>query len=238
MLVASVMLFALGCLHALGPDHLAAIAALSARGREPAVWVGAKFGGAHAAVLMVAGAVAATASATLPAGVAAAAGRIGGVLLAGMGTATVWAAISRTFVVHRHAHTHEGEAHDHVHAHLVSRKPGALERHVHRHGAWVLGAIFGASGLRAVAVMVPAVAAGGALRGPSSFGPWGDTASAVVPGLAFGLGVAVAMSAFGLLAGAAMSLLRRTERTWRAAQALAGVCGVALGTAFLVGALE
>ncbi len=220
MIAAIATLFALGCLHSLGPDHLAAIAALTARGGRASVWsTGARFGAGHAGILLAAALAARLAGWVMPASVEAALGRVGGLVLIALGVATLLKAISRDVIVHRHEHEHGADQHAHVHAHLHGEAG-----HSHGHGALALGALFGASGLRMVAVVLPAAVGTGPL-------------GAIGPAIAFGVGVALSMGVFGLLAAAALRAAARATVAFRIAQAAAGVAGVALGVAFAVGAM-
>jgi cytochrome c biogenesis protein CcdA len=182
--------FAYGVAHGLGPDHLAALGTLLARGRDRrhALAACVRFGVGHAIVLGALGAASVLTGWLIPTAWERAAEAAGGALLVVLGAIALLRSVP--VVIHRHAHTHEeradedDEAHAHEHWHLHAGDPA---RHRHAHPA-VIGGALAMSGVRSlVLTLSPLLLAG---RSPVS-------AFAFV--LSFGLGVVASMIAFGLL---------------------------------------
>ncbi len=215
--------FAAGALHVLsGPDHLAAIAPLSAaRPRRP--WaVGARWGLGHAGGVLAVGAAA-----------LAARGAFDVRALAGWGEKPVGIALvlvglwglrrARSRWLHAHAHAHEpgGPVHVHIHAH----RAGAVREHAaadHRHGhaALWIGALHGFAGSAHLLGVLPAIA----LPSP---------ADALLYLAGFGAGTIGAMAGFahgvGLATRRLAPLARGGERAYRL------LLGGASASALLVG---
>jgi cytochrome c biogenesis protein CcdA len=184
---------AYGIAHGLGPDHLAGLGIVLARGgnRRHALAACARFGLGHALVLGALGAASALSGWFVPEAWERAAEIAGGALLVLLGAIALLRALP--LVVHRHPHVHshvenalgdEQYAREHEHWHLHAGDPSW---HRHGHPAMVGGAL-ALSGVRSLVITVsPLLLAG---RSPES-------ALAFV--FAFGLGIIVSMMAFGLL---------------------------------------
>jgi cytochrome c biogenesis protein CcdA len=205
VLLSFIAVLALGALHGLGPDHAAAVAALSLRaGRlREALAIAARFALGHGLVFALSSLAARAVLAALPANLERAFEVLGGVALAVLGIATLLG----SFGVHAHAG-----------AGLHRHSPGspALPDAQHHHGRGALdaglGAVFALSSARTLA-----------LQGPWQRSGAGET---LVLALAFGAGVLVSMSAVALL-------LTYASRTWPGAQGalrkLAGAAALGLG---------
>lgn len=183
------MIFLAGVVHGLGPDHLAAITAFSAlvgRDFRRITFFAVRFAAGHVAVISGAGLLAHAGRTVLPSrwergfDLTAAGFLIitGLVLLVGL--------LSRRMSLHAHQHQHHGlGSHQHFHAHFGSR-----EEHKHAHGklAMAVGALFALGGLRSLLLIVPVAISSTLFLAMMRIG-------------AFALGIAFAMSAYGLLAG-------------------------------------
>jgi hypothetical protein len=138
-----------GFLHVLqGPDHLAAVAPLAARGHRGAWVPGARWGLGHAAgVLLVGLAAYGIRSILPPAALSSWSERLVGVLLIGM---AVWSARRAMRIeVHAHEHEHDGSRHGHVHLHGPGHVHGdghTGSAHGHRHAAFGIGILHGLAG--------------------------------------------------------------------------------------------
>jgi ABC-type nickel/cobalt efflux system permease component RcnA len=191
------MIFVAGVLHGLGPDHLAAITAFGAitgQSFQRIAFFSVRFALGHAVVICVAALLAHFVRVTLPLtwergfdlGAAA--------LLLITGFALAFGLISGRLTVHAHPHHHhDGGEHRHVHAHF-----GEQAQHQHGHGrlAFLVGGLFAMGGARSLLLIVPVALA-------QTF------AVSMMRIAAFTIGIVVAMSAYGLLAG---SLLIRTNK--------------------------
>lgn len=211
MLAPVLACFGLGVLHALGPDHCVAVAALAARDARPRriLWLAVRFGAGHLAVL-AAGAVALElAAAAWPGwldrlGEAAA----GGALLA-IGLSLLGEGLVSRLGVHAHGHRHGGVEHLHPHSHRHAAE------HDHRHASGLLtGVLFALGGLRALLLGLPAA---------TSPAPWALLAVA-----AFGLGVFATMALYGLALSTVLPRLAEA-RFSRAVARVLGALAVALG---------
>ena len=198
------LIFLAGVLHGLGPDHLAAITALSAvsGGTRRLVYFSTRFALGHAAVIAAAGLAAHFGRGLLPpmweARLDVAIGAL--LLLAGLAmlVALLLGKISFHSHPHSHAHAHEDGApedahqHRHFHLHIFSR-----DSHHHGEGrlAAALGALFAFGGVRGLLAVVP-IALSQTL-----------VISALRVG-AFTLGIVAAMVGYGLLAGPALRFIQ------------------------------
>ena len=209
-------LFGAGLLHGLGPDHLAAIAALVGRGagrrlppRELA-WLGLRFGLGHVATLIVLAGAAWSLGRSLPDHWQRGMEQAGGVVLVFLGGWILAELLRRRLVVHTHTHTHEHKdqphQHDHLHIHLGGRAHAA---HAHPHLAWIVGGLLGFSGARSLLAALPIVVAG-------------SVAVALTRTIAFGAGIVISMALAGWLASTAFS---RTARTPAYARLIVGATG-------------
>jgi nickel/cobalt transporter (NicO) family protein len=186
-----VAVLALGALHGLGPDHAAAVAALSVRaGRvREALAIALRFALGHGAVFALSSVAARAVLAALPSGFERACEVLGGVALAVLGVVTLLGSVG--------VHTH-GEAG--LHRHLPAQP-------MHRHGRGALdaglGAVFALSSARTLALSGPWTGAG--------------AGQSLLLALAFAAGVLASMSAVALLLttlsrdrSGAQAILRRT----------------------------
>jgi ABC-type nickel/cobalt efflux system permease component RcnA len=185
------MIFVAGVLHGLGPDHLAAITAFGAvagRSFRRVTFFSLRFAAGHAVVIAVAALAGHFGRLALPLewergfdlGAAA--------LLILTGIGMLIGLLTGHLAIHSHQHHHDAGEHRHLHAHL-----GGKAHHQHRHGrlAFTLGGLFALGGARSLLVIVPAAIA-------ATFG------QSVLRIGAFTLGIVIAMSAYGLLAGSVL----------------------------------
>ena len=226
------MIFLAGVLHGLGPDHLAAITALTAASGANSrrlLFFSTRFALGHAAVLAVAGLATYFFRVSMPAGWEHGFELATGWLLIASGAALLWALASGRLTLHSHAHEHDAGAHRHLHAHLFGAR-----QHRHRHGklAATLGGLFALSGTRSLLAIIPAALAQTALI---SFLRVGIFTGGMVAG----------MLAYGLVAGRALSHLEPAAEAprgggftaARAAFALSGALCLAAGIAGVAGFL-
>jgi ABC-type nickel/cobalt efflux system permease component RcnA len=221
-------LFAAGLLHGLGPDHLAALAALVGKStqerdaRRRLAWLGVRFGLGHVTTLLLLAGVVWALGRNIPDGWQRGLEQAGAVVLIFLGGWLLAEVFRRRVVAHSHAHTHEHThgalEHEHWHLHVGSKAHAA---HRHPHLATVVGGLMGFSGARALLLAVPVVLA------ESAF----DAAGRI---LAFGLGIVVSMALAGWLAHAAFSRLARTPAYARLLVSTTGVLSAALGFYWLI----
>jgi len=214
-------MFALGLLHGLGPDHLAAIAALVSKdatgqnARRRLAWLGVRFGLGHVTTLLLLAGVVGALGRNIPDGWQRGLEQAGAVVLIFLGGWLLAEVFRRRVVAHTHPHTHDHAPLEHAHWHLhVGAKEHAAHRHPHL--ALVVGGLMGFSGARALLLAVPVVLA------ESAF----DAAGRIV---AFGLGIVISMALAGWLAHAAFSRLARTPAYARLLVSATGVLSAALG---------
>lgn len=188
------LIFLAGILHGLGPDHLAAITALSAvgGGARRLVFFSARFALGHTAVIAAAGLAAHFGRDLLPPAWGARVDQIFGAALVLTGAALLAALALGKVSLHSHPHAHDGAEHRHFHLHFFAR---ASHRHGHGRLAAALGALFALGGARGLLAVVP-IATSETL------------AVSALRIAAFTGGIALAMVAYGVAAGPA---LRWTE---------------------------
>jgi ABC-type nickel/cobalt efflux system permease component RcnA len=227
-LVVLLALFAAGVLHGLGPDHLAAIAALVGRGAESGggrrrelAWLGLRFGMGHVTTLVLLAVVLWTLGRSLSDRWQAGLEQMGGAVLIFLGGWMLASVVRRKVIAHTHPHrhTHSTADHEHVHVHLSGRPHDA---HSHPHLATLVGGLLGFSGARALLVALPLVMAGSA----------GAVLTRV---LAFGAGIVVSMTLAGWVAGAAFAGVARRPAYVRLVVGATGVLSAALGLYWLAG---
>jgi nickel/cobalt exporter len=189
------LIFLAGVLHGLGPDHLAAITALSSfgGGATRLVFFSTRFALGHAAVIALAGLAAHFGRGLLPLTWEVRLDVAAGSLLLLAGVAMLVALALGKIKLHAHVHAHDGShQHRHFHLHFLAK-----DAHRHGHGriAAALGALFALGGVRGLLAVVP-IAVSQTLA-----------ISALRVG-AFTFGIIIAMVAYGMVAGPA---LRWTE---------------------------
>jgi len=196
------LIFFAGVLHGLGPDHLAAITALSAvsGGTRRLVFFSTRFAIGHAAVIAAAGLAAHYGRGLLPQVWEVRLDVLAGGLLLLAGVVMLGALLLGKISLHSHLHSHHSQQHPqspealphrHFHLHFFTRDS-------HRHGqgslAAALGALFALGGVRGLLAVVP-IAVSQTLA-----------ISALRVG-AFTLGIIVAMVGYGVLAGPALRFI-------------------------------
>jgi ABC-type nickel/cobalt efflux system permease component RcnA len=216
-------MFAAGLLHGLGPDHLAAIAALVSKdateqnARRRLAWLGVRFGLGHATTLLLLAGVVWALGRNIPDGWQRGLEQAGALVLIFLGGWLLAEVFRRRVVAHTHAHTHEHShgplEHEHWHMHVGSKAHAA---HRHPHLAMVVGGLMGFSGARALLLAVPVVLAQSAFEAAGRI-------------LAFGLGIVVSMALAGWLAHALFARLARTPAYARLLVSATGVLSAALG---------
>lgn len=221
MHIGSLLMFGLlvGMQHALEADHLAAIAALSAKRstRRQLVLRGAYWGAGHtlslfaicSAALLLGFAVSKRFEAAMELGV--------GVMVALLGAHVLLTLHRRR--IHFHAHDHDGRRHVHAHSHLGEAADHAGSRHEHAHPrggylkAMAVGLVHGAAGSGALLVLVVAAAQ--------------STAAAVSYVVSFGVGSIIGMAALSLVASFPLRALEKATG-WLNRVVLASVGGFAV----------
>jgi hypothetical protein len=152
-----------GIVHVLsGPDHLAAVAPLSAS-TGPGRWrAGLTWGIGHTGGVLVVGVLALLLRGVLPIDeISSWSERIVGLALVGVG---VWTArLALRTRVHTHAHTHGTRPHVHVHVHRAAPDahrpaPAPPVPHAHTHASFGFGILHGLAGSSHVLGIVPALA--------------------------------------------------------------------------------
>jgi ABC-type nickel/cobalt efflux system permease component RcnA len=154
----AVLAFITGCLAGLvhvwsGPDHLAAVAPLSANRRQRPWAVGVRWGMGHSAGVLLIGVVSLCFREALPLNaVSSVAERLVGIMLIGIGIWGIRKAFSQR--VHSHPHTHGSDSHEHFHVHGPEKAPS----HTHTHAAVAIGALHGVGGSSHFIGVLPALA--------------------------------------------------------------------------------
>ncbi len=182
------MIFLAGVLHGLGPDHLAAITAFGAIAGgsfRRVAFFSVRFAAGHAAVICAAALLAHFGRMALPASWERGFDLLAAAVLIATGLALAAGLITGRVSVHAHEHHHGAGEHRHFHTHFGSR---AEHRHKHGRLAFLLGGLFAMGGARSLLLIVPVALA-------QSF------AGSMLRIAAFTLGIIVAMSAYGFVAG-------------------------------------
>ena len=214
-----------GMQHALEADHLAAVAALSARPstRRSLMLRGAWWGAGHTiALFAICGAVLML-GLTLGEGLQATLEFAVGVMVAGLGLNVLWTIYRRR--IHFHAHEHgDGQRHLHAHSHETEqRRSHAASPHEHRHPrhglvkALTVGLVHGAAGSGALLVLLVAAS--------NSFG------AALAYIACFGVGSMAGMAALSLVASFPLNAAAKGAR-WlhTATMAAIGLFAIAIGS--------
>ena len=199
----SVLLFGMlvGMQHALEADHLAAVAAMSARrsSRRQLVLRGAYWGLGHTVALFaICGAVILLGLAMTQ--------RLEALLEFCVGVMIVLLGVNVLFTlrrrrIHFHVHEHDGERHVHGHAHAGEAAGHDASRHAHVHPsggflkALAVGLMHGAAGSGALLVLIVAVSH--------------SAVTALFYVLSFGLGSVVGMAALSFVASYPLKALER-----------------------------
>lgn len=229
MLLLLITALALGALHTIAPDHLAAVSVYVSRrpGWRRAVVYGARWGLGHSITILLVGLVVLLSRLQLPAAFEANVDRVVGVVLIGLGAHAVWRAatawrLDGAAVTHAHTHRHAGgleHAHGHVHEHGTGHEHSHVED---GHRLLGIGMLHGLAGSGALVVALPAAAT------QSVSGSLGYLA-------AFGVGTIVAMSALAAaLGGVVQAASGGRARIERLAVSLAGAASVAVGVWWMV----
>ena len=192
-----------GLLHAVGPDHCAAMATLNALGtgrRRAALLTALRFACGHAAVLGTVAAVCLLAGVGLSEAFERWAEVFGGVVLV---------ALAMTALLFPNSLRH---GHPHLPGHTLEP-----HRHVHETVSTAAGALMAISGVRSLLLALPPLLMGGSM----SLAAW-----SYLPG--FALGILLGMGAVGLLFAEGMSRLGAGLATWvhRAIAVGSGALGV------------
>jgi nickel/cobalt transporter (NicO) family protein len=205
----------LGLLHALEPDHVAAVTAFAVRrpNRRAAVGFGLRWAAGHGGMVLLVGTGLILLGLQLPDAAGTWLERLVGVVLVGLGAWTVASARG----LHAHAHTHgDGVRHVHLHSHAHGAS------HAHGHGATLVGALHGLAGTAPVIALLPVVALETAWVGIGYL-------------VAFGIGTAAAMGLYALLAGAVVGgAARRSEALARRIAMGTGILTIGIGLFWIV----
>ena len=202
-----------------GPDHLAAVAPLSVRGRSRAWLTGLRWGFGHASGVILVGLLSLLLRGVLPVDLLSSwSERFVGVVLIGIGLWGLRQAFTRH--VHTHEHEHDGRTHWHLHVHRAhAAHPRAEARpHAHTHAAFAVGTLHGLAGSSHFLGVLPALA-------------FPTNGQAVAYLAAYGVGTVVAMASFASLVGLVAE--RFAFSGTKAYRALMSGCS---GTAVVVGA--
>lgn len=229
--------FTVGLGHAFEADHVAAVATIASRERGfvRAGLVGLWWAVGHTAALAAVATAALIGGWRVPEGAARGLEALVGVVLVGLGVASI-AALTRGIRVHRHVHAHGGVVHEHFHLHPRGNVPhahgpahSAVPIHEHRHlrrvprGSFGLGVLHGLAGSGAVVVLAIAAAETATAR-------WLYLGS-------FGIGLLMAMTVLSV----ALVLPSRAGASRRAAvgrlRGLAGAASVVVGVLLMVESL-
>lgn len=214
-----------GMQHALEADHLAAVAALSARptNRRALVLRGAWWGAGHTIALFAICGTVLMLGLSLGEGVQAALELAVGLMVAGLGCNVLWVLYRRR--IHFHAHQHDGGTrHLHAHSHETERRRDhAASRHDHRHPrqslakALAIGLMHGAAGSGALLVLLVAAT--------------NSVGAALAYIACFGIGSIAGMAALSLVASFPLNMAAQGAR-WLHGTTMAGIglFAIAIGT--------
>jgi len=211
-----------GLQHALEPDHLAAVSSLASRHRSPRTLsaAGLFWGIGHAIPLVLLGALALLAHATIPARLSVVAELAVGVMLVVLG-ARVLSRLARERI-HLHVHRHaDGTLHAHAHSHRHGQAHDAHE-HAPRlrwRSSALVGMTHGTAGSAALVVMAAA----------SARSAW----SAMAFVLLFASGAMLGMAALGAIVSVPARLGLMPERGTRLLHLAVGCLTVAIGVHLL-----
>jgi ABC-type nickel/cobalt efflux system permease component RcnA len=216
---------ALGAVHTFEVDHLAAVSAFVALRPRPreALGYGVRWAVGHGGIILVVGTGLVLVRGALTEDTGVLLERAVGASLIVLG---LWVmANARRLHAHRHAHD-DGTRHTHLHVHGPARARHGGDGsplHRHRHTATALGALHGLAGTAPALALLPVAR----IETP---------AGAVAYLLLFGLGTALAMGLYAMLAGVvAGRAAARSEALGRGLARIAGVGTVLVGVVWLLG---
>lgn len=205
----------LGSIHALEPDHMAAVTSFAVRRptARRSLGFGLRWALGHGGAILIVGALMIAVGLRFPEVAEHWLERSVGVVLIGLGLWTLTGA--RQLHVHRHAHD-DGTVHAHMHSHALT------EAHDHRHGATAIGLLHGLAGTAPAVALVPL----------TTF----ETPVLAIGYLGvFGIGTAVGMGLYALIAGLVVGRAAFvSERLARGVTRLTGVATIAIGLFWIV----
>jgi cytochrome c biogenesis protein CcdA len=210
--------FGLGMLHALDADHIMAVSGLASMGtgRQRALTFCARWAIGHGLTLLAIGAAVLLLGMALPARLGNAAESLIGAVLVLIGAWVLRDLWRRR--VQLHFHEHEG-AITHAHWHLKNAKPS---RHMHGHGAVLVGVMHGIAGSAPLLALLPM----------AQYGAWLGLGYLLL----FGVGVLASMLVFGGLLGDVFDrLARHGERVFRWTRGLVAMSSMLYGAMLLHG---
>jgi ABC-type nickel/cobalt efflux system permease component RcnA len=218
--IALPFMFWLGMLHGLGPDHLAAVTALVARGgnTRSASYVGFKFGLGHMGVLGIVCGAALLCKFTIQPGFERTAEVFGGILLIAIGISMCRDLGGVQVYAHRHVHQHDGTVHEHVHLHVGDKDAPHQKQHGHPHMGTLFGGLFAFSGARAMLTTVAVVVA----KLPS-------VPVLIAYILLFGAGIILTMSVYGAIVARFYKVAERHELVFRGATMMTMIATIGIG---------
>lgn len=190
--------FGLGMLHALDADHVMAVSGLcSARpGWRTSLAFCLRWALGHGLSLLLIGMAVILFGMSIPVALSSMAESLVAVVLIGIGAYVIYDLWRRRAHLHFHHHD-ELPQHAHWHTHNAQeRVEHHQERHVHRHGAMMVGVLHGMAGSAPLLALIPLSRVGS---------PW----VAVAYLLVFSLGVLMAMLLFGGVLGGVYGWLSR-----------------------------
>jgi ABC-type nickel/cobalt efflux system permease component RcnA len=205
----------LGSLHALEPDHMAAVTTFTVRRPRggSSVGFGLRWALGHGGAILIVGTLIIAAGLRFPDAAGHFLERAVGVVLIGLG---LWTLVgSRRLHAHRHEHG-DGTVHAHLHSHAVA------EHHDHGHGATAIGLLHGLAGTAPAVALVPL----------ATF----DTPALAIGYLAiFGVGTALGMALYALVAGLIVGRAAfASERLARGLAAFTGAATIAIGLVWVL----
>ena len=206
----------IGSLHALEPDHMAAVGAFTVRRPHPlaALGFGARWALGHGGIVVIAGALLLVVGQTIPDSAGHLLERLVGVTLVGLGA---WTVSGRRML---HVHPRGADGNDEqvrIHAH-----PQPYRAAGNRHAPTMIGALHGLAGTAPVLALVPATQ----LASPGL---------TVLYLIVFSVGTAAGMSFFALLAGSlAQRAAGRSLQLARAMSVIAGIATICIGLYWMI----
>lgn len=213
-----------GLIHVLsGPDHLAAIAPLSANRRRAGWQVGFRWGFGHSVGVLLIGLLSLAMRGLLPLdSVSGWAERAVGITLIGIGLWGLRNTLRNRVHSHEHAHNGETHAHFHFHGHRRAHEPGEKKAHRHSHAATLVGILHGLAGSSHIWGVLPALA-------------FAERSAAICYLFSFGLGTIAGMSCFSTLIGWIGSGLRlRGVGVHRALMTTCSLAAISVGAYWLM----